>query len=278
MLQARSMYLGGELLEATAANYSDSVDLGLTCPVCGKPVFLVKEGVRERLGKLEYISPHFSHYKADSELGKLCEARIQTREGRELLGYLTSESRGQRLSLFNKRLWAMIAWEKDFPKNLDRWIRVHAPMHYGELDRLIDHCWKHWQDPEERRQIKAAIPRAIELLTEENLKRSGVDVDHNRVLVQQAMQFSREALNHRLQWVIAEEVVDYLAQPTAREVFGNLVRLALFDAIPQSLAQGKAIHSNDVQYLILSSIGLTQWVAALEHFKRPLPGEGFSKR
>lgn len=265
------------LIDALDADYPDTIDLGLLCPVCDKPVFLVKKSERLRQGRMEIIQTHFSHYKSDSETAKLCEARIQTKEGREFLQHLSAESRGQRLSLFNRRLWEMIAWEKDCPRNLDKWLKASYPKHHQDLFYLVDHCWEYWKKPQELKQIKQAMPAVAEQL-HDNREIIQAGLNPGSPAMQQAIKVCEDTFNLRLHWLIAEEVADYLAQSSAKKVFANLVRLALFDFLPSAVAENRPIRSNEIQYLILNTIGLTRWVAALEEFRSPRPGDGFGRK
>lgn len=117
MLECKSMYHGGELVEAIDVNldFDSYRELGLVCPFCNEPVFLCGETVRQRksTGKLTYIQPHFKHFPGGDPVELDCEKRYFTPEGKRYLDAIRSERRGQRLELFNRYFWEMFcdAWQ-----------------------------------------------------------------------------------------------------------------------------------------------------------------------
>lgn len=273
MKSAISLYLGGTTIDAASANYDSSIDLGLRCPFCGKPVFLVGEAVRQRRDKLEYISPHFSHYKAEATAGKVCEARALTKEGREYLQKLQPEARGQRLGLYNRRLWDMLMAEKDAPRDCKKWLKRHAPQLLPKTTEMVEHCRKHWRDPEERSRIKAAMPGLVQHLTPEKIAAS-IGAQPNAE-VEAIAQTWQQDLSKRLHWAICNEVADYLAQPEAAAVFEKLVYLAMFDRLTFHPGRNEPIHSNQIMEICMGSIALTRWEAMLERFSKARRGDGF---
>lgn len=106
MLEAKSMYHGGELVEAIDVNldFDSYKELGLLCPFCNEPVFLCGETVKQsrKTGKLSYVRPHFKHFAGGDPMELTCEKRYYTAEGKRYLDAMRSERRGQRLDLFNR--------------------------------------------------------------------------------------------------------------------------------------------------------------------------------
>lgn len=284
MKTAISQYLGGATIDAADANYDSSIDLGLLCPFCGRPVFLVGGSTRQRYEKTEHLPPHFSHYRAESETAKLCEARAITKEGREYLQQLQPEARGQRLTAYNRRLWDMIIEEKDAPRNCKTWLKLNAPQLQSSTRDLIAHCLKHWRDPEERSQIKAAMPKLVEHLTPETIAAAVLGRPSDDPS-SQAMEIARSVsetwkhdLSRQLHWAICAEVTDYLAQKESEPVFEKLIYLAMFDRLNFHPARNEPIHSQQIMEICLGSIALTRWEAMLEKFSQPRRGDGFGRR
>lgn len=108
MKQAKSMYQGGELIDAKYCDYDSCKELGLLCPFCDEPVFLVRECVRQRQKshKVFLVDPFFSHYKS-GDISE-CELRSRSIEGQAYLEQLSPVKKGQRLELFNKFFWEMV--------------------------------------------------------------------------------------------------------------------------------------------------------------------------
>ena len=90
MFEAKSIYLGGSIVESLDCDYNSYKELGLTCPFCNSAVHLRKGSTRtiEKSGKIYSTRPYFSHYSVNNEDGLLlneCERRVQTKEGREIM-------------------------------------------------------------------------------------------------------------------------------------------------------------------------------------------------
>lgn len=113
MLTAKSMYHGGELVQAIDVNldFDSFKELGLLCPFCNEPVFLCGETVRQssKTKKLSYIQPHFKHFPGGDPTDLDCEKRYFTPEGKRYLDAMRAERRGQRLELFNRYFWEIVS-------------------------------------------------------------------------------------------------------------------------------------------------------------------------
>jgi len=105
MRYAKSMYRGGLIVDSDECDYESSRHLGIICPFCSQAVFLRKGGSYIRDGKEITVSPAFCHYQSNDTTAQDCELRSLRREGEEYIKRLEIESRGQRLELYNKRLW-----------------------------------------------------------------------------------------------------------------------------------------------------------------------------
>lgn len=105
MKYASAMYFGGELIDATDADYDSYKDLGLLCPNCKSPVFLQAVSKRHYVDKIIEIPAHFKHFQAkDPALAKECEARVARYDAKELKRR-ASQARNQRLRILQRRFW-----------------------------------------------------------------------------------------------------------------------------------------------------------------------------
>lgn len=89
--------LGGELIDAADAKYSDYIERFLDCPICSEAVFLRKASKRN--GKP--VRAAFIHRKGG---GDICELRVKA-YSLEDVQKLASESRGQWLEKLKKKMW-----------------------------------------------------------------------------------------------------------------------------------------------------------------------------
>ena len=123
------------LLNAKLANYQDYLDLGLVCPSCHQPVYLVagrkvanSRPRRTRSGELKSFKPYqtepyFAHFQ--SECGHKCPLARDTTA--TISSSLVTTARNQRLQLFESKLELIFALNPRFDR--DRlihsiWLRV----------------------------------------------------------------------------------------------------------------------------------------------------------
>lgn len=101
MFEAKSIYLGGSIIESFDCDYDSYKELGLVCPFCNSVVYLCKGSVREikKDGKIYSTRPYFSHY---SNSDNQCEIRALTKDGKKILEQIKVESRNQRFIYFEK--------------------------------------------------------------------------------------------------------------------------------------------------------------------------------
>jgi len=102
------MYRGGLVVDANDCDYQSSRRLGIVCPFCSEAVYLKKSFQYIRDGKEITASAALCHYHSDSPTAQECELRSLRREGEEYIKSLETQARGQRLELYNKRLWDFI--------------------------------------------------------------------------------------------------------------------------------------------------------------------------
>ena len=107
MRYASAMYFGGQLIDATDADYDSYKTLGLLCPHCKSPIFLQAVSQRQVGSTLVEIPPHFKHFKAKDAALMECEARVAKYDAREIQRR-ASQARNQRLRLLQRKFWEII--------------------------------------------------------------------------------------------------------------------------------------------------------------------------
>lgn len=110
MKDAKSIYLGGDIVAAEDCDYESYRSLGLTCPFCNEAVFLRTAFFRKGVEKDTEVNPHFVHFPSSlAKNGADCERRSLSKEGRAEIERIKVEARNQRLKLYNDRLWDMFS-------------------------------------------------------------------------------------------------------------------------------------------------------------------------
>lgn len=101
MKYATLIKLGGELIEASSADYSDYRGF-LRCPECGEPVFL--RAAHQRQGR--EVAAAFVHHRAIPEVS-ICELRVGGYSSEEVQ-QRNAKARGQRLQKLRISLWKIL--------------------------------------------------------------------------------------------------------------------------------------------------------------------------
>jgi len=112
MFYASLVSLGGELIEASQADY-DNYKQFLRCPECGEPVFLRKAHQR---GETQ-VKDAFVHHRAIPEVS-FCEARVGRYSGEDI-AVSRSKAKGQRLEKLKISLWKYL--KQNLSADLSSW-------------------------------------------------------------------------------------------------------------------------------------------------------------
>jgi hypothetical protein len=285
MKLASSLYKGGELIDASEADYEYSKELGMICPFCKEAVFLAREHTR----KNSNVRAAWRHYRV-SEQSAFCEERALTVQGKEILKQLQPEAHGQRLKLFNRRFWEIYRYEKDVPP-LDK--ATSQIFDNKTLNLLIKHCRDRWDIP----AIMKIIPGRIEAIAETVEKRgtelvpmlNSVGLGRLTFAEQQdVLKTAENSLNYfadlkfsLLRHKILSEVIEWLPTETASASFRKVIQLAIVDCREISEQSSKltiaSLHSSAIANMAVSSLILTDWEEAITSLKEPLKGLGFAK-
>jgi hypothetical protein len=154
MLEAKSMYLGVDIVSAPECDYQSYARLGLKCPFCDSAVFIRSASVRKIKGVEKPVGAYFAHFPSGYTDNWDCEARSQTKAGREEIERIKIEARGQRLKVYNAKLWQLIATDRNISRQfvaavrkrtgsrwIDQWtklVRREITQNLGDLYQTID--------------------------------------------------------------------------------------------------------------------------------------------
>lgn len=268
MQLASSLYRGGLLVAAVDADYSTSRDLGLICPFCKESVYLVKGHARRGSA----IPAAWRHYRVSAQ-SAYCEQRVLTRDGKNELKALQKTAHNQRLKLFNRRFWEIFSYKKAIPPNLRRTcLRIIDDE--ATLDRMIVHCWEHW---DVEAILKALPTKIIQRMgnpkVEEVLRNHPAFAGVIPEVVDEAVKDFADVKFSVLRHKILSEVIEWLGTKTALPSFGKLIELSLLDCLE---VLTPPIHSQQVAEMAIVSLTLTDWEASIEALKDKNRAIGFA--
>lgn len=286
MLEAKSIYLGGNIVLANECNYESHKKLGLVCAFCSEPVFLVKSSSGQ-------FSDHFKHYRVIDIVNKDCENRAISRHGREIIKQIKSENRKQRLVLFNRHLFEMI-----FPKNKIKdgglragYIRrIKKGLRNGFIAGLSG-------EPINFKYILAHVSGALKTFPASNFfsqyiedaiamwekDLSGTPPEKSWGIASKNVKDNDlhylGIASKRLHQEISQEVFEYLATPKAIPVLKEIVIVAIASHATQDAAKGSALLAylpnqqgeytleqivNYVLNFVLLTITRTHWISVID--------------
>ncbi|MGL4947086.1 MAG: hypothetical protein ACRC4X_05410 [Cetobacterium sp.] len=219
MQEAISMYLGGEIIDASVCNYNSYKELGLKCPYCQAAVFLRSNTEYVYNDKTVKRSSCFSHFKRDENQGLVCEARAQTKEGKEHIQRINLKNQNQRFELYNKYFAEILTCEQ---KNLKSFktikkaveaiaelSNVYLPRHIGLIHKqFVENC----MGIKENKNKALASKEKLSL----KLERDGSK------LCETSLSFARDPVND----LIFYEIVCYAASNMTSKLFQEIFYLS----------------------------------------------------
>ena len=108
MQYAKAMRYGGQLVKPEECDYESHKKLGLLCPNCSNPVFLVKSKKSvSKLGKEFTVPAYFSHYNMTKSQIERCELRVKKYSEADIKR-AQSQARNQRVRFFQKWFWSIV--------------------------------------------------------------------------------------------------------------------------------------------------------------------------
>lgn len=276
MLEALSMYYGGEVICATDCNYSSSRELGIVCPICSEALFLRAASKRTVRGKEQLINPYFAHYHTGAD--KLdCEKRAITQAGRDRLNQLKSQARNQRLKLYNQHLWEMLRKDRAIAYNyLNRAISIVGRKKVESRAIALASVWK--QSITLVYQYIDLSMKAFKTWDESEFKEEVNKLDPERKSnCNQQVEYFNSQVDTKLHTAICYEITDFLATNTGGYALHNFVKAAIAldtasdptmpftDKAARLEIEGKL----EPDILLCSVTGLiagTHWIEQLQHF------------
>lgn len=228
MLQAKSMYFGGDIVCAKECNYNSYVRLGLKCPFCNCAVFLRSASSRIINGIEKPITAYFAHFASGSNDNWDCEARAKTKAGGEEIERVKTEARNQRLKIYNDKLWQII---KD-DANIERQFMIHANKVVGEkwiasLAKLV------------KKEISQNLKKFYDSINPSVRKRDQKHIDALAAIDRPDIQsmFEQdddkrkkyfESCDTRLHKAICCEVIEFLITPSGTWAFNKMLTLSCY--------------------------------------------------
>jgi hypothetical protein len=270
MLEARSMYRAGNLIFAKDCDFDSYKELGLICPFCDQPVFLVKPAFKQRqkTGTTYYCQPHFSHYPGSDISDDDCEKRSRSTEGQQWLENIRIERRNQRLELFNLYFWEIIKSSNGYPKSPEKTIEKQIGV--DQLFKIQSDIREWWNS--HREEVYQLIDVAFDQLINKDVAKSQMHEMAKQVGYERAsvayldrLAFSLTA-DHKLHKAIAYEAADFLGTRKAGIAFRKMIAIAIHDV---------SIH-NKIHYVkyenitvhLISQLVNTRWIEELEGKKQ----------
>ena len=130
MQYAKLLKLGGQVIEASSADYEDYKGF-LLCPECGESVFLRKAYQRGE----SIVKSAFVHHRAIPEVSK-CELRVGSYSLDDIKAF-ASQARGQRLASLRVSMWKYL--KTTMAINLKQWSFFVSQAKQGLLKEVVDY-------------------------------------------------------------------------------------------------------------------------------------------
>lgn len=280
MKEAKSMYKGGEIVYASECNYESAKKMGIVCPFCNEPLFWRDEFAKlaPKSKNIVIIDSHFVHYPNVD--GSICEKRSITPEGRAFIEQISSESRGQRLRLFERHFLNMIA--KSLYLTYDEKLSLGLKA-IKEIEIGVMRMWNETTREEVKKWMSLFINDCFisGKLAESYVKENGSVPEMINKLV---------AVEMRLQEQIAVEAATYVLTDKKQRVLKQLILWVLWDVYGQDqpktqsgrefLKMSTRRKQEMVYHSTLLLIATTRWQEMINIFKdvKPKESKGFGRK
>jgi hypothetical protein len=246
MITASSIRYGGLLVEASECSYESFKQLGLLCPICKRPVFLVQESCREahtrklKTGistavKESSVPAHFSHFqdvsKEEIEQCELKSSKI-TQVQREVTA---SKARGQRLKVLQRRLWQMLktSYRLFYSEGTDELLQnyffeasyMNEMRSKAYLEKLISSCAVSLSHPTNLQVIKTSFAEGC-------VKWSAIAEAYPKQespIYEGFRNWPKSILDLKMHEAICLEVLDFLCTKMQRPILNKLIAYSIFN-------------------------------------------------
>lgn len=250
------MYLGGVLVRADEADHQTCKELGVICPLCSEAVFYRKGFVRKvnKDGEVreEVVPPAFIHYKAQGDLPQSCENRIRTSEGKKILASIEATARNQRLELYNKHLWEMLARDRNFDsETLDRVRDLVGDRFLRSIGKEVKAYWR-----KETEDVRQGISQALASLEKDTVGQVREDSPHLPIdRVAAKLNYFQYRCDRRLHLQVCQELVSFMATKSANYFWTKLIICAVGYTAFAPSQMGKKIEQSCTREKIVVSCG-----------------------
>lgn len=252
MKYAKSTYFGGAIIDANECDYSTtSRELGLTCPICDRAVFL-KSWYSQK------ISTHFSHYKIEEDHLILdCENRIKTQAGMLIVAEIELLAKQKRLSIYNKILWQLIFKSSLFDKK--DFLLLRKIVGQKKIKFHANDFRKEWE-----RELETLV-LGIEKVVRETFEK---EINHHPPLLlltknKEQVKYFKQKCYLTLHLLICREIAQYLASKNSKGIWVKLTELALilrFSLAETANQPTPEIKNHECLGLIAGIISGTHWI------------------
>lgn len=246
MFEAKSIFFGGNIVEAKNCDYESSKKLGLICPFCNSAVFLRSEFKREIKDKVQNVKKHFVHYH--TERARDCEKRYLTKEGKKEIERIKTEARNQRLIFFNRYLWDMIK-ESSLSTN----------QKMNKVRSLIGERWVE----EQTKLIKLKLRNFKEI---EKIIRNAVDDVYNLCKLKSPSHYILKCdLEKHIN--ICLEVCNFLSTDTGELCLNKVFKVALYETLELNIMSPRLLKTLGAdRYIVYVSIVIagTEWIELID--------------
>lgn len=266
MLEAKSMYFGGEIIAAAECDYQTSRELGLTCPFCNSAVFLRSESVREVKGRIQLVRPYFAHYPSGDANNLDCEKRSRTKQGKEKIEQIKIQARNQRLNLYNAHLWEIFSEDRNISRQDlnemrrlfgERWCQQQSARVRVEWAKMLDGVYAYIDD------VLSAIRGKSSTFQPEGKPFFMPDKDYKEEWKKQSAYML--GCDRRLHRAICFEVADFLATDTGSLAFQKFFKACLFvERFYAPIPQVKKLDARSHVPMIAGLLAGTHWIEQID--------------
>lgn len=267
MLEAKSMYRGGEIVSALdIESYEQPKQLGLICPFCSEALFLNSGGVRKRGNKMQFINPHFSHYRGGTD-SQECEKRSHSLEGRERIKQLRGEARNQRLKLYNMYLWEMASCDRNISsKQLGRISSAYGRKLVEQAAINLHREWYKYQS-----DLYTAIHAAVLEIKNFDYGKVFPGLTNLSKITRGEGEGQKEYFNgidKKLHLAICYEIVDFFSTKSAGYAFQKMfiasLKLVETAVYPRKINLRDSEENHAIMFAIAGFIAGTHWIEQIE--------------
>ncbi len=255
MKYAASMRYAGMLVDAQEADYTSYKNLGLLCPICHAPVYLVSASERkdytrsltdkvtgskrEVIVSAASVDAHFSHFKdVSQEQVNQCELRVRALKPSEFHKRATT-ARNQRERFFKSHFWKLLemgykmeTWEEDVAFAHSGFIAncpAKDPDNYRELKwtKIGNYFTSHFKST--RDYMVSTARHCIEGLTSKDVSHLAA-IGFKPQTIEYLQQW-KQAIDGKMQLEITKEAIDFLCHKRNQELVQTLFAKGLADYV-----------------------------------------------